>query len=842
MIHPTGLSERQASELLTRDGFNELPSAKSKNIWTIAGQVVKEPMFLLLITCGVLYMILGDYQEGLVLSSSIFLIIAITFYQYRKTEVALQALKNLSSPRALVIRDGIEKRIAGRDVVTGDVLLLQEGDRVPADGVLIESEHLLIDESLLTGESVPVNKTTNGNKDVMELPGGENNFNVFSGTMVLRGKGYARVLKTGTHTQMGKIGLALHQVKSQETRLQEEMKKVIRRFGLIGILLSLSVVISYYLTRGELIKALLTGLASAMAILPEEFPVVLTVFLALGAWRMSRKNVLTRIPAAIETLGSATVLCSDKTGTITQNNMRVMRLFDGHEILSVDSSIEFPDSFKSLVETGSLACAEKTIDPMEKAIVQLYHQNVEDKPNFEIIRTYPITREILAMANAHRHADDIFISMKGALEAIALLCGADETTLKNYFETADAFARDGLRVIAVARDQRATLLPEQLTELNCELIGLIGLEDPIRPEVPAAVEECRKAGVKVKMITGDYPLTASSIGKQIGLDPDKILTGKEISEMSDQALCEKISDTAIFARVLPEQKLKIVQALQANGEVVAMTGDGVNDAPALKAANIGIAMGKKGTDVARESAALVLLDDNFASIVKALRLGRRIYDNLRKAMIYILAIHIPIIGLSLIPAFFSGLPAILLPLHIVFLEMLIDPVCSIAFEIEPDEMGLMTRQPRNRDERFFGNKQIIRGLLNGMIILGMVLTVYALSIREGHTETEVRAITFTSLILANIGFILSSISNSRNVFMVIGERNPAVKIILSIAVFMLLIVLFVPFTQELFQFSSPALRHFILPLAGSMGVILIFELRKFWLKRNAQERAIPTGQ
>ena len=838
MLHPTGLSEQQASDLLLRDGYNELPSAKSKNLFTIAGQVVKEPMFLLLISCGVLYMMLGDYQEGLVLSASIFLIIAITFYQYRKTEVALQALKNLSSPRALVIRDGIEKRIAGREVVRGDVLLLQEGDRVPADGILIESEHLLIDESLLTGESVPVSKISNGYKDLMEEPGGENNFNIFSGTMVLRGKGYACVLETGIHTQMGKIGLALHEVKEQETKLQQEMKMVIRRFGVIGILLSLSVAVSYYLTRGEFIKAMLTGLASAMAILPEEFPVVLTVFLALGAWRMSKKNVLTRVPAAIETLGSATVLCSDKTGTITQNNMRVMRLFNGEKSFTIDPSDELPDLFRIIIETGSFACAEKTIDPMEKAILELNNQ----KSRPELIRSYPITREILAMANVHKIKDQNIISLKGALESVAMICKADDLTRKKYFEQADDFARDGLRVIAVAKGKDSLVLPEHLSELNCELIGLIGLEDPIRPEVTAAVTECRKAGVKVKMITGDYPLTALSIGKQIGLDSDKLLTGREISEMTTTELSERISETSIFARVMPEQKLKIVQALQKNGEVVAMTGDGVNDAPALKAANIGIAMGKKGTDVARESAALVLLDDNFASIVKALRLGRRIYDNLRKAMMYILAIHIPIIGLALIPAFITGLPSILLPLHIVFLEMLIDPVCSIAFETEPDEVGLMNQRPRNRDERFFGNKQIMRGLLNGLIILGMVLAVYALSIREGHTATEVRAITFTSLILANIGFILSSISNSRNVFKVLGERNPAVKIILCLAVCLLLVVLFVPFTQKLFQFSSPAPQHFILPIAGSIGVILIFEIRKFLKKRKTQESTIPTGQ
>jgi len=842
---PTGLSADDARRLLLQFGPNELPSARPRNIFQIALQVVREPMFLLLIGCGTLYLLLGDYQEGIVLSSSIFLIIAITFFQYRKTERALDALKNLSSPRALVIRDGTEVRIAGREVVCGDLLVLQEGDRVAADACVIESENILVDESLLTGESVPVAKHAVAGEPVMAGPGGENQVNVFSGTMVLRGKGYARVMATGINTSIGRIGVALEQEQQEGSRLQAEMKIVVRKFGIAGILVSAIVILSYYFTRGDLLHALLTGLSSAMAILPEEFPVVLTVFMALGAWRLSARQVLTRDPAAIETLGAATVLCSDKTGTITENRMRVALVSDGVHTHRMDGTRSHLKNYSGLMRVAGLACPEHPIDPMEKAIREV----VGADDAFRLIKTYPLTRERLSMTQVTDHGSGRVIAAKGAVEAIAALCHMTPEMEGAVISMADHIAAEGLRVIAVAQGMATEeILPSDAGGFEYRFLGMIGLEDPIRQEVPAAMEECRKAGVRVIMITGDYPVTAASISAKIGLDHQRIMTGAQVAALDDRELQDSLRDISVFARVVPEQKLRIVKALKANGEVVAMTGDGVNDAPALKAAHIGIAMGQKGTDVAREASPLVLLDDNFASIVKGLRLGRRIYDNLQKAMRYILAIHIPIIGLALLPAFVPEWPTLLFPLHIVFMELIIDPVCSIAFENEPDEAGLMDRPPRSRDSEFFGRREIITGIASGLTLLAVVLGVYFASLDEGHTEGEVRALAFTSLILCNIGFILTSLSRTRNVFQVLGEHNASAKIILGGAGLLLGITLASGYVRQLFQFEVPGWSHFLPPVAGALIVILIFELRKRILfgrtapSPKTHSTSIDTGQ
>lgn len=827
MKNPAGLTDDEASRRLKTDGFNELPSAKPKNIFRLAIQVFQEPMFLLLIACGLIYITLGDYREGIVLMSSILVIIFITFYQYRKTERALDALKNLSSPRALVLRGGKNIRIPGREVVRGDLMILQEGDRVAADGVLIESENLSLDESLLTGESVSVSKNTSLAKTEMELPGGENQFNVFAGSMVQQGKGIARVLETGIHTHLGKIGVSLQQVNHTETRLQQELKKVIRRFGLIGIGISVFVFILYFLTRGNLIHALLSALSSAMAILPEEFPVVMTVFLALGAWRMSQKNVLTRRPAAIESLGSATILCSDKTGTITVNKMTVTTMMDSAGLSWKAGDLEMPVSIQHLLRHAAAACPDRPADPMEQAITELY-KNEFSEPHQAVSYTYPLSAECLAMTILRGNGSQTLISTKGAVEAIARLCNLSISEKERILLATDHLAAKGLRVIAVTEGKtQSGKIPETQIEINHLLLGLVALEDPVRAEVPAAMQECRQAGVKVIMITGDYPATAKSIGKQIGLDDQIILTGKEVALMSDQELTKAILPVSIFARVLPDQKLRIVEALKANGEIVAMTGDGINDAPALKTAHIGVAMGMKGTDVAREASSIVLLDDNFASIVSAIRLGRRIYDNLQKAMMYILAIHIPIIGLAILPALIQGIPFLLFPLHIVFMELIIDPVCSVAFESEPEEKGLMKRPPRKPDTEFFGKESMLKGVLNGSLVLISVLAVYFWSIGEGHSEGESRAIAFTSLILCNVGFILSSLSRTRNVFQVLGEKNPAVKIILGFAVSILILIMVVPSVRSLFGFDVPDWHHFIPSLAGSLLVIGILEILKF---------------
>jgi Ca2+-transporting ATPase len=820
-----GLTSVEAAKRLRDFGFNELPSAKPKTIWGIAWEVMKEPMFLLLIGCSTLYMILGDYREGIIMLSTISIIIGITFYQYRKTERALETLKNLSSPRALVIRNGVEQRIAGRDVVPDDIIILNEGDRVPADAALIKSSNLLVDESILTGESVPVLKTLTPEKELL----------IFSGTLVLSGKGVALVKFTGQKTELGKIGLSLKSIEESDTRLQQEMKVLVRNFAFGGAAITIIVIAMFYFTRGNLLQAILTGLSAAMAILPEEFPVVLTVFLALGAWSLSKRNVLSRRPSAIETLGSATVLCSDKTGTITQNKMEVIVVHTDQATIE-KSDFQKSEKAKALIHASHWACTPDSLDPMEKAMIAI-SQHLGQTTGLPVIKEYPFTRELMVMTRVLRdeNADQAIAYCKGAPETVFRLCDMQEAELKSIVAVVHTLAQRGLRVLAVATALVETKdLPDDQTGFRFSFLGLIGLADPIRPEVPQAVRDCQTAGVKVIMITGDYPETAKSIARQIGLSDGKVISGTELGALSESDLRKKISSVNVFARVLPEQKLRIVNALKANGEIVAMTGDGVNDAPALKAANIGVAMGLKGTDVSREAAALVLLDDNFASIATAIRQGRRIFDNLQKAMAYILAIHIPIIGLTLLPAFIPTLPLLLLPLHIVFMELIIDPVCSVAFESEAEEKGVMNRAPRSPNIKFFGAGKIMASVFQGILLLLMVIGVYWLSIYEGHTEGEVRAIAFSALIIGNIFLILTNLSYTRSVWDVIKERNPAVVLILNGAVVILLCVLHIPALRQIFAFEFPGYQHFISSIAGALLVLVILEIMKFRKRKRAQ--------
>lgn len=823
-----GLSSSEASARLAKDGYNELPSSQPKSIWTIVLEVIKEPMFLLLISCGVLYMIVGDYKEGGILLSTILIIIFITFYQYQKTEKALEALKKLSSPRALVIRDGKEIRIAGREVVMDDLLILNEGDRVPADADVIDSVNLTIDESILTGESIAVTKeAAKENNDTYSK--------VFSGTLVVQGKGIARVTATGVHTQFGKIGVSLQGIEEDSTRLQKEMKVLIRNLFIIGAFISVAVVLAFYFTRGNFIQSLLTGLSAAMAILPEEFPVVLTIFLALGSWRLSKIHVLTRKPSAIETLGSATVLCSDKTGTITQNKMEVAALYLNGESIPKKEFQSKKETISAFVTTAFYASQKDTIDPMEKAIVQVYTSLSTNSALPVLVKEYPLSKTLFAMTRVLKDEQGVLsVSCKGAPEAIFDLCKMTQEQKNEQLLQVNKMAADGFRVIAMATaNSQDVVLPDTQQGFNYSYLGLIGFEDPIREEVPAAIKECQEAGIKVIMITGDFPATAKCIAKQIGLsNVEDVMTGDQLKELSDEELRKKITHISIFARVVPEQKLRLVQALKANNEIVAMTGDGVNDAPALKAAHIGIAMGNKGTDVAREASSLVLLDDNFASIVAAIRSGRKIFDNLQKAMSYIIAIHIPIIGLALIPAFWSSFPLLLMPLHIVFMELIIDPISSIAFESEQEERNIMKRKPRDINEQFFGSKKILGSVMQGVLLLGMVITVYFLSVNEGHSDGEVRAIAFSSLIIGNVFLVLTNLSRTRNFVQVFLERNIATLIILLGALLVLFLVISIPALQKVFSFEFPGYAHFVSSLTGAALILLLLELIKYFRYRR----------
>ena len=830
-----GLSEDEVSQRLMEDGYNELPFKNKKNAFRLAFEIVREPMFLLLVVCGLIYFILGDIQEALMLLFFVFVIIGITFYQERKTERALEALRDLSSPRASVIRDGEQKRIAGREVVRDDILILSEGDRVPADAILISCSNFYADESLLTGESFPVRKTQCKEITEMELPGGEGLPFIYSGTLVVKGQGIALVQATGIKTEMGKIGKALQSLDQEETHLQKETKNIIKYFSSSGFILCLIIIYFYGASTGNWIQGFLAGITLAMAILPEEFPVVLTVFLALGAWRISQNGVLTRRVPAVETLGSATVLCVDKTGTLTQNCMTVKKIVSDKSYYDInyDSNKSIPEEFHKIIEFSILASQKEPFDPMEKAFKELgnnYLSNTEHiHHDWILMKEYPLSEDLLAMSHVWKSPDgkDYIISAKGAPEAIIDLCHLEETRKNQILLDVDKLAQEGLRVLGVARSEfKEGKLPTKQHDFKFDFLGLVGLMDPIRPSVPNAVKECYCADIKIIMITGDYPSTAQNIGKQIGLkNLEKIVTGQELDKMSDSELQMKIKDATIFARVVPEQKLRIVNALKSNGEIVAMTGDGVNDAPALKSSNIGIAMGGRGTDVARESADLVLLDDDFSSIVNSVRVGRRIFDNLKKAMAYILAIHVPIAGMSLVPVILK-MPLVLLPVHIVFLELIIDPSCSVVFEAEPEEANVMNRPPRSANENIFNRSTALLSFLQGLSVLAIVLLTYVIVLNRGQGEMEARAFTFTTLIIANLALIFTNRSWSRTILKTLKSPNSALWYVTFGALLFLGLVLYVPFLRDLFLLSTLHINDLMICTILGIISILWFEALK----------------
>lgn len=826
-----GLSEHEAAKRLKEEGYNELPSTKKRSLLAIAFGVIREPMFLLLVACGNLYLFMGDMEEALMLLGFVFVVIGITLYQERKTERALEALRDLSSPRALVIRDGEQRRIAGREVVRGDLLVLKEGDRVPADAVLLSCVNFSVDESLLTGESVPVRKIAGESIMDMGSPGGDDLPFIYSGTLAVQGQGIAEVKAAGIDTEIGKIGKALRTVEQEETLLQRETGRLVRNLAIVGLSLCALVVVIYGSVRSDWLNGLLAGITLAMATLPEELPVVLSIFLALGAWRIAQKQVLARRVPAIETLGSTTVLCVDKTGTLTQNRMSVSKLFaKGMFWYILRSKEAMPEVFHELVEFSILASQIDPFDPMEKAIKDLGEQHLARTEhlhqNWSLVQEYPLSKELLSLSRVWKSPGDAHyvIAAKGAPEAIAELCHFDGNQTEDLTGNISAMAEEGLRVLGVAKasfEERA--LPGEQHDFKFEFLGLVGLADPVRPMVPEAVRKCYTAGIRVVMITGDYPGTAQNIARQIGLIPnDMFITGLELDSMDDADLRRRIKTVSIFARVVPEQKLRLVNAFKDNGEIVAMTGDGVNDAPALKSAHIGIAMGGRGTDVARESSDLVLLDDDFSSIVQAVQMGRRTFDNIKKAIAYVFAIHVPIAGMSLIPVMLNW-PLVLLPIHIVFLELIIDPACSTVFEAEPEEAEVMTRPPRNPMEPLFGKRTLALSLLQGISVLIIILAVFGIAFDRGLGEQEARTLTFTTLIIANLGLILTNRSWSRTILGTLGSPNTALRWVVGGAAVFLGLVLYVPFLRSLFLFSALHLIDIVVCLAAGVFSIIWFE-------------------
>lgn len=821
-----GLSAEEAAERLSVDGPNELGVSQRRTILDLLVNVASEPMFLLLIASGAIYFAMGDRHEAMILLGFVLIIMAVTILQERRTENTLEALRDLSSPRALVIRDGQSMRIAGREVVRGDILILTEGDRIAADGMVLEAHELAVDESLLTGESEAVAKFI-GNPDV------------YAGSLVVRGQGVVRVHATGSHTELGKIGKTLQDITLESSPLREEMESLTKRFAVIGVGACLVLTALYWTLRGGWLQGVLSGITLAMSVLPQELPVIMIVFFALGARRIAARNVLTRRLNAIETLGETTVLCVDKTGTLTQNLMAVAALSVAGNTIETEGLVVagLPEVYHELLEYAVLASEVEPHDPMEIAFHQFAGEHLVHTerlhPDWALVREYEISPDFLAMSHLWRNDTELhdIVATKGSPEAIADLCHFAKEQRETVSRQAEALARRGLRVLGVAKAKHAVqqTWPDIQHDFDFEFVGLVGLADPLRPEVPSVIAECNRAGIRVMMITGDYPTTAGAIAGQAGLDSTQVLTGAELAAMDITMLKKAIAAVNVFARVTPQQKLAIVEALKANGDVVAMTGDGVNDAPALKAAHIGIAMGKRGTDVAREAASLVLLHDDFGSIVAAIRLGRRIFENLRQALVYTLAVHIPIIGLSILPLLL-GMPLILAPIHIAFLELVIDPACSIVFEAENGSANLMTQPPRSRKEPLVSRRHFFLSLAQGGVITMTSALYYWWLLSSGEAVEVARALTFIVLVVANAALVFPG----RYVHpgwsaMFSGLSSVSIAVFL-ITVLSLALVTGIPDFAQAFNFHTPSLLQWSVAILTGTGTLMLFDIvkRVYW--------------
>ena len=849
MVLPTsdeGLSAAQAAQRLQDDGPNVLPGEQRRGLRAIVRETLQEPMFMLLLAAGTLYLVLGDLQEGMILFGLVLVVLALTLYQEGKTEHALAALRDMTSPRARVLRDGQPQRIAGADVVCGDILLLAEGDRIAADAVLLTGADVQVDESLLTGESLPVQKLAAA--DAADAAQGS----LFSGTLLVGGHGTALVTATGARSEIGRIGEALQTLVNERSPLKLQTARLVRVLALIALGASVFMVLAYGGLRGDWLGALLAGIALAMALLPQEFTVVLTVLPALGAWRLAKEKVLTRRIAAIETLGATSVLCADKTGTLTENRMTVTQLYvpDGASTLSVDyaSTTELPETFHTLVEYSILASMADPFDPMEKAFHRLGQHFLADTEHLHrdwtLRQEYGLTPQLRAMSHVWQavqtDGQGHVVAAKGAPEAIIDLCHLDAGAQAQIEAAVEAMAAIGLRVLGVAQARFVgDAWPAIEHDFEFEFVGLLGLADPLRAEIVDAVAECRSAGIRVVMITGDYPATARAIAQAAQLDvsrPDQMLSGDELARLSDAELGERMRRVSVCARIAPQQKLRIVQALKANGEIVAMTGDGVNDAPALKAAHVGVAMGGRGTDVAREAASIVLLDDNFASIVRAVRLGRRIFDNLRKSMSYILAVHVPIAGLALLPVLL-GWPTVLFPLHIAFLELVIDPACSMVFENEPSESDVMRRPPRDASAPLFAGTTLALALLQGLGVLAVVLAGYAWS-TSWLSEPAARAFAFSTLVVGNVALIFSNRTGSATLWASLRVPNRTLWSVTGITLGLLALTLYLPWLSKLFFFAPLSMPDLLTAAALGLLSALWFEtikLARRWSNRSGKK-------
>ena len=788
-----GLNSEEVEKLQKKYGMNELVSQEKPNMLKKFLGVFKEPMFLLLLIAATVYFLLGAPKDGAIMLVFVGFVASITFIQEWKTEKTMNALKDLTSPKVNTLRNGKNILIKSTELVPGDVVFLSEGERIPADCIVLEPSNFSVDESILTGESEYVMKVSTSQSE--ESTDYWKKDILYAGTLCVFGKCTAIVKFTGINTEYGKIGKAISEAKDEPTPLQKKVSILVKNIAIAGVILCISVMVASYFYSFDILNSILSGISLAMAIIPEEFPVVLTVFLSMGAYRLAKNNTLMRKISAVETLGSATVLCVDKTGTITQNKMKVKSIYSEGRIFNNEDLKN-----QELSDLMVLSCEKDPYDPMEKAILEAANlSQLETLYKYDLSKKIAFDSKTKRMANVYLKNNKYYVAVKGSAETVLGLCNLDKQTMDEINIEIDKMASNGLRVLALA-DCTSEEVYEDIECYDLTFKGLVGLQDPPKDGVEEAIKLCKKAGIRVVMITGDYSKTAMAIGEEIGLKfTDKVIVGNEIDSLSENELCEVVKSCDVFSRVIPEQKMKIVKALKKNGEIVAMTGDGVNDAPALKSADIGIAMGKRGTEVAKEAADMILMDDNFTTIVKSVKDGRRVYDNIRKAMVYILIIHIPIAAMAMFAPLFN-LPPLLLPMHIMLLELIIDPTCSIVFEGEPAEANIMENPPRPPREPLLTRSLTIKVVLQGIVMFLAAFMPFHYMIDLGVSSEYARSFSLITFIVANVTLVLVNRSNTELLYHLIKEKGSKVRLIVnSMALIMVFVIVYIPILNSFFR-------------------------------------------
>lgn len=819
-----GLSSQQIPLLQKQYGKNIFYSGSRNRLLTIIRDVFREPMFILLCIACSLYFILGNVSEGIMMAVAIVLVSTISIYQEVKTSRALEALKQLVMPTVKVIRDGKEQIIHNEDLVPGDIMLLEEGMSIPADAIIVQSNDLSVNEAVITGESLPVEKETSENRNIL-----------YQGTTIESGQCVAQVTATGNRTALGKIGKAIETHTSGETLLQMQINKFVRRLALFGLIAFAIIFFVNYLHYHVFAASLLFALTLAMSAIPEEIPVAFSSFMALGAYKMSKLGIISRQPQTIENLGATTVLCVDKTGTITENKMQLQLLYDYRQDTLRTVNSELNAENRNVLVYGILASETNPFDSMEKAIWEAYRLYTDDKAHekWKMVYEYPLEGRPPMMTHVYSSGDTTIAACKGAAERIMTVCKLDEPERKKVNLYVQQLAAKGYRILGVASTtHHSATFPTSQDEFNWTFEGLLALYDPPRQQIPTVLKDIYKAKINVKLLTGDHPGTAMNIAQQVGItDANHYRTGEEIMAMTDTELRMVVKSTAVFARMFPDAKLKVIHALKENGEIVAMIGDGVNDGPALKAADIGIAMGKKGTEIAKQAADLVLTDDNLEKIVVAVSHGRKIFSNLIKAVRYIIAIHIPTILTASIPAILGWTyPNIFTPIHVIFLELIMGPTCSIFYENEPVEKEIMLSPPRSRSAGLFTFRELSTAIVQGLIITLGVLMLYYLFMSSKHSIEETRTIVFNTLILSNIFLTFADRSFTKTIYYTSLYKNWLASVIIIVSILFLLLLHTVPVVRNLFELAPITLHEFFLCLEVAFVSVGWFEIYKAFIR------------